>query len=78
MNFSELTKNSTVLSNEQLKKIRGAEGTCGYSIIIETDRGRERISECGVSHDDAQAAFSMGIVGSHWCCDSCGSSTYCY
>lgn len=50
-----------------MRAIKGGSGTCGYKSPTGTVK-------CGVSK--AQA-MHMATEEGHWCCDSCGSSSYC-
>jgi len=65
-NFSQF---GTVLTREESKKIRGGSGTCGAispsgSIL------------CNVSKDTA-LWWKTDEPGGWWCCESCGTSSYC-
>ncbi len=83
LNFTKM-KNSilglsgvTVLSNEEQKMIKGG-GTCGYRVTMAAGEGVDgttTLTVCGVGKSEAMAAMSLG--SGHWCCDSCGSSSYC-
>ena len=65
MNFNVLK--TKALSKNQMRAIKGGSGTCGYKSPTGTVK-------CGVSK--AQAMHRATEEG-HWCCDSCGSSSYC-
>lgn len=65
MNFNVLK--TKALSKNQMRAIKGGSGTCGYKSPTGTVK-------CGVSR--AQA-MHMATEEGHWCCDSCGSSSYC-
>jgi hypothetical protein len=59
-----------VLGRSQMKKITGGygtSGTCGY-------RTSSGISFCGVNRS---VAMTNAGSGGNWCCDSCGSTSYC-
>ncbi|MDY3789716.1 TIGR04149 family rSAM-modified RiPP [Bacteroides fluxus] len=65
MKFNELKK--IALNKTQMRAIKGG-GNCGAvsgsgSVI------------CNVTKEQAQF-WAVGD-GAHWCCDSCGSSSYC-
>ena len=73
--FSDLKKRN-LLSMELMSKTMGGradawdprgDGTCGFK----TNTGWV---ECGVAKE---VALAMIEDGGYWCCDSCGSSTYC-
>lgn len=64
MNFNVLK--TKALSKNQMRAIKGGSGTCGYKSPTGTVK-------CGVSK--AQA-MHMATEEGHWCCDSCGSSSY--
>ena len=69
--FSELKKRN-LLSNESMSNVRGGVdpwwGTCGFV-------GPDGVtSQCGVSK---AIATHMAAGGGHWCCDSCGRTSYC-
>lgn len=81
--FKEI-KNRDILSHFEMDKIKGGNGTCGYKLVhiatgvIET--------ECNISIDDIQIEMDHATyletekeeqIRFNWCCDSCGSSTYC-
>ena len=57
------------LSRDEMKTVVGGQmqATCGYKSSTGT-------VGCGVSK--AEALF-MTEGGGNWCCDSCGSSSYC-
>ncbi len=60
-----------VLGRSQMKKITGgygSSGTCGWK---HPNGG----SFCGISYSAAMSNFNQ--YGGNWCCDSCGSSSYC-
>jgi natural product precursor len=63
---SKFEKFSGKLSREEMKTVVGG-GTCGYKSSTGT-------VDCGVSKEEAQF---MVEEGGYWCCDSCGSSSYC-
>lgn len=65
MNFNVLK--TKALSKNQMRAIKGGSGTCGYKSPTGTVK-------CGVSK--AQA-MHMATEEGHWCCDICGSSSYC-
>ena len=76
-NFS-LRNVSDILSDSELKRVVAGygynggclpftSGTCGW-------KGPDGCM-CGVSRDTALSYFYS--YGGNWCCDSCGSSTYC-
>ena len=65
MNFSDFKNSKNLLTNEQMKNIKGG-GTCGYKSSTGT--------KCGVSKSEALANVSQG---GHWCCEHCVSSSYC-
>lgn len=67
----------TVLSNEEQKMVKGG-GTCGYTVEISAGEGVSGttiFTVCGVRKSEATGAMSLG--SGHWCCASCGSSSYC-
>lgn len=71
--FSDLKKRN-LLSIEAMSEIKGGQaayangtGSCGY-------KTKSGTIGCGVSKD---VAMFMIEEGGHWCCDSCGSSSYC-
>ena len=64
--FSELKK-CNLLSNESMSNVRGGGGTCGF-------KSASGIIDCGVSKSEALEGAG---AGGHWCCDSCGHSSYC-
>lgn len=69
MNFNDLKVKA--LNRTQMRAIKGGingNGTCGY-----VKDGRVT---CGVSKQQVMFATDNGTVGK-WCCDSCGTSTYC-
>ena len=62
---------SEILSEKELKNVMGgsgSSGTCGYG-------GGSMGSQCGVSQ--AYAQQMQREFGGYWCCDSCGSTSYC-
>lgn len=68
-----------VLSNEEQKMVNGGlAATCGYSITISAGEGvsgTTTFTACGVSKAEATSAMSLG--SGHWCCSSCGQTSYC-
>ena len=65
---------SETLSEKELKNVLGGggdysgyPGTCGWS--------GNGVTICGIPKADALSLLNSH--GGHWCCDSCGSSTYC-
>lgn len=66
MNFNQFKNSNAVLRNDQMKNIKGG-GTCGFKTASGT---------IGCGYSKAEALF-MVEGGGHWCCDSCGSSSYC-
>lgn len=74
MNFGE------VLTREQMRNVLGGyipeeQGTCGYILI----GVNYNYSQCNVSKSTAksQAEAADGYTHGYWCCDSCGSTSYC-
>lgn len=65
MNFNELKVKA--LNKKEMRAIKGGFGTCGYK----SPTGKV---ECNVTK--RQAMF-MATQDGYWCCDSCGSSSYC-
>lgn len=67
--FKELKKQN-LLTREEQSNLRGGypTGTCGY-------RGKDGSVECGVNK--AYAQYMHDWLGGNWCCDSCGSTSYC-
>ena len=72
--FKKLSK---VLSENEMKRITGgygsgsdchqySHGTCGYNGPLGCF--------CGI---DKASALSLLYAGGNWCCDNCGSSSYC-
>ncbi|MHA7131779.1 hypothetical protein [Algoriphagus namhaensis] len=59
-----------ILERSQMKKITGGYGSSGTCGFITADGS----SFCGVSKS---VAISNAGQGGNWCCDSCGSSSYC-
>lgn len=57
----------------------GGEGTCGYRVY--SDYYGQYFIECGVNLETAQHMMGLCHIGFYtdcnWCCDSCGSSSYC-
>ncbi len=76
MNFNDFKNSKNVLSNEQMKNVKGG-GTCGYKIVIAEGLSQETLIECGVSQGKALEMLKMGNVSANWCCDHCGTSSYC-
>lgn len=75
MNFSDFKQNkSNLIDKNQMSKIKGGGGTCGY---MGPDVNGQSTVICSISYDEAMFWFGEGGNGSHWCCDSCGSSSYC-
>jgi natural product precursor len=64
-------KAEKLLSHEELVNFRGGSGsgTCGWN------GGGVSAPVCGISKDNATALQST--YGGYWCCDSCGSASYC-
>lgn len=60
-----------MLSNDEMRQIKGGSGTCGVLI--------NGSSWCGMSKYSAMRA--AGLNGGNWCCDSCGGNgggaSYC-
>lgn len=80
--FKEL-KERSILSNFQMQNVVGGgngHGSCGYLIIYED--GSSEFS-CNVSKDIAIHMITAlpdrenSIAETHWCCDSCASTSYC-
>lgn len=67
MDFNSFKNRNATLSNDQMKNIKGGSGTCGFSTSTGT---------VGCGYSKAEALF-MIQDGGHWCCDSCGTSSYC-
>jgi len=67
MNFSDFKNSGNVLSKEEMSGVKGG-GTCGY-------KGADGTIICGISK--AGALFMLTDKGDRWCCDSCGTSSYC-
>lgn len=65
MNFNDLK--AKALNKTQMRAIKGGAGTCGYLSPTGT-------RQCGVTKAHA---IHMATADGHWCCDSCGSSSYC-
>ncbi|MDX9845494.1 MAG: rSAM-modified peptide [Tenuifilaceae bacterium] len=74
MKFSDFKNSKDLLSQEQMKRVIGGSGTCGYAGPVVNGK---RTVICGVSKEAALFMFDGGGDGSNWCCDSCGTSTYC-
>ena len=76
MNFSNFKNSSSLLSKEQMKNVKGG-GTCGYFYwgTDEVSTDQFPVSDCGVSK--SQAMGLAGANGGWWCCDSCGTTSYC-
>ena len=84
---------SAHLSNNEMRRILGGGGgeggyggggTCGYKVTIkgsfdDPNLPPVTIIDCGVSMADALSWRPYAISENHfwWCCDSCGSSSYC-
>ena len=62
------------LNKAEQKSINGGlteltyRGTCGY-------RSPDGAVWCGITKSQAEGAYNNN--GGNWCCDSCGSSSYC-
>jgi len=63
-------ESENVLSKNELFLLTGG-GTCGFRVWA---YGKWQI-DCGVAKSDALLAVENW--GGNWCCDSCGTSTYC-
>lgn len=66
MNFNDFKNSKNVLSNEQMKNVKGG-GTCGFKTSTGT---------IGCGYTKTEALF-MVQDGGNWCCDSCYKSSYC-
>ncbi len=74
ISFNEL-KARNILSKVQMQHVRGgSSGTCGY---MGPKVGGKSTIICGISKEEAMFWFGEGGDGAHWCCDSCGSTSYC-
>jgi len=74
MNFNDFKNSENLLSNEQMKNVKGGSGTCGY--LGPVVNGAQTIM-CGISYSTAMFMFDGGGGGARWCCDSCSSTSYC-
>lgn len=72
--FNELKKRN-ILSTQAMSFVRGGEGgTCGY--MGPGVNGASTVI-CNISREEALWWYGEGGNGAHWCCDSCGSTSYC-
>jgi len=59
----------------------GGGGTCGYNGLFHNYHDGWPdvwVSECGVSKSYVLSLQSSAVPGTfNWCCDSCGTSSYC-
>lgn len=69
MNFNDLKDKA--LTKSQMRNIKGGvkTGNCGYHNTT-TDT-----VHCNISKEEALSGVKDG--NGYWCCDSCGSSSYC-
>lgn len=79
MNFSEFKNSNSLLSKEQMRSVKGGQqqGTCGFFYMGTDEVSTQQfpVSRCGVSKS---VAMNMAThFGGRWCCDSCGSTSYC-
>jgi hypothetical protein len=81
-NFGNLKINlEKVLRNEELLNLKGGvqdpiggPGTCGYNVWAYGHWA----AECNVNYATVQRIIQVwGAENVWWCCDSCGSSSYC-
>jgi natural product precursor len=77
MKFNDFKNSENLLSNEQMKSVKGGTGTCGYSVTMYDEVSNQSWTEvvCGVRKSEALGAVMA--YGGNWCCDSCGTSSYC-
>ena len=74
ISFNDL-KARNILSKGQMQNVRGGStGTCGYMGPVVNGAS---FVICNISKDEALFWFAEGANGSHWCCDSCASTSYC-
>ena len=86
INLSGLEK---VLSPKEMKNVTGGSdppisdclhwtdhgtGTCGFKVVY---GGGSCMYGCGMSQSEARDYAESGGGAGWWCCDHCGSSTYC-
>lgn len=66
-----------ILSEKEMKNVMGGSGTgtCGWSGNPNAYFEILTFPQCGLSKEEALRYFND--FGGNWCCDSCGSSTYC-
>ena len=76
MNFSDFKNSSSLLSKEQMKNVKGG-GTCGYRVEVYDEVSNESWIEVGCGVSQSSAMGLAGHYGGNWCCDNCGTSSYC-
>lgn len=69
MDFKSLKQNRVILSKQQMKEVKGGTGSCGF-------KNSNGVTRCHLSKAEALHMYD-GKDGSYWCCDSCGSTSYC-
>jgi hypothetical protein len=67
-----------VMKVKELLNLKGGEiggpGTCGYNVFAYGHWN----AECGVNQETVNRVIQVwGSENVWWCCDSCGSSSYC-
>ena len=67
-----------VLKNEELLNLKGGDiggpGSCGYNVWAYG----QWIHECEVNKETVDRVIAVwGAENVWWCCDSCGSTSYC-
>lgn len=80
MSLEKFKNRENLLSAEQMKRVSGG-GTCGVRVEIAVSNehpewGTFTYVQCGISKADALSFRGAGS-NFHWCCDSCGISSYC-
>ena len=78
MSFANFKNSKNLLNAEQMKRVSGG-GSCGVMVelrISEEDGRTFTYIRCGISKEDALSFRGTGS-NFHWCCDSCGISSYC-
>jgi hypothetical protein len=74
--FEKFSQNYGKLSAEELKHVKGGTGgTCGFIRPGSTEGVNNPVVNCSVSKEYALSQVSQ--YGGNWCCESCGSSSYC-
>ena len=76
MNFSDFKNSGNVLSKEQMSAVKGG-GTCGYKITMGEGEFQSTKVECNVSLEDVKIALKLANISRNWCCEHCGTSSYC-